>query len=571
MTVSSMPSTSRSRRRICLLLDTVQFAYQNELLLGVHEQCQKADLDLYCLSSGGIAAASASDSLYRLIGPKDYDGFIMSTGTMVHDESTDDLQAFLRKFGDTPTVSLSTAVPDIASVIIDNQSSVRELTKHLIEEHGKRRIGIVRVNSPEGEQRFEGYQEALFDHGIPLDPALVVMGEFTWESGEEAVRVLFDERKTGCDAIVGSNDWIAMGVMRALEERGIAVPSDVAVTGFDDVEDARFTDPPLTSVSQPVRELGVEATRLLLNLMRGERVPTIKPIRTKLKLRQSCGCGLPKSKGMGSLSPGWEGPASAVHEPSVERWANSMRRSSPRSTALLEGSWAEDLAKALDGDLASRSEDAFLAKVAQMVSFVEELHSVPEWHDVIQVLRASCVPRLHEDSQSWAKAETLFERAHLLIAATAERVQGQRRIELQDLLQVLNETSRAVRGLRDEQGVMRVFLTHLSRLGIPSFYVARAPRQPEPDGQSSLLLAYDAERGAQLLDAHPFRAGEWLPADLCPSKRHTVVVQPISFGEGTSGFCVAETGPSVGIVYETIREMLNTGLEVAYLRRQIQR
>jgi DNA-binding LacI/PurR family transcriptional regulator len=206
MTVSSTPKSSRNRRRICLLLDTAEFAYQNELLLGVHEQCRAADVDVYCLSGGGISAARAGQSLYDLVGPGDYDGIIMSTGTMVHDESTEELHAFLRRFGQTPTVSLSTAVPEIASVIVDNQTSVRELTKHLIETHGKRRIGFVRVNSPEGEQRFEGYQEALFDHGIPLDPALVVVGEFTWESGVRAVRVLFDERKANCDALVGSND-----------------------------------------------------------------------------------------------------------------------------------------------------------------------------------------------------------------------------------------------------------------------------------------------------------------------------------------------------------------------------
>jgi hypothetical protein len=167
------------------------------------------------------------------------------------------------------------------------------------------------------------------------------------------------------------------------------VPRDVAVTGFDDVEDARFADPPLTSVSQPVRELGVEAARLVLGMIVGERVPMVKPVHTKLKLRQSCGCGLPKSQGMGSLSPGWEGPASAHREPAVERWANTMRRASPRSIAQIEGSWAEDLASALDGDLSDRTEDAFLGQVAKVVGSIQELDSVPEWHDVIQVLRTA--------------------------------------------------------------------------------------------------------------------------------------------------------------------------------------
>lgn len=571
MPTTSRSTSGRSRSRICLLLDTVQFAYQNELLLGVHEQCLREGLDVYCLVGGGISGAGASDSIYRFVGPQSYDGVIMSTGTMVHEEAAEELDTFLRKFGDTPIVSLSTAVPAISSVIIDNVSSVRELTKHLIEVHGKRHIAFVRVNSPEGEQRFEGYQEALFDHGIAMDPNLVVTGEFTWEAGEEAVRVLFDERKIACDAIVGSNDWIAMGAMRALGERGLAVPLDIAVTGFDDVEDARFADPPLTSVSQPVRDLGVEATNLLVSLMRGERVPSVKPIRTKLKLRQSCGCGIPKSRGMGSLSPGWEGPASAIREPTIARWANAMRRSSPRSMVEREASWAEDLAKALDADLSGQTEDAFLARINQFLSDVDELDSVPEWHDVVLVLRASCVPRLRDDSLRWAKAESLFERAHLLVAAVAERVQGQRRFELQELLQLLNESSRGVKNLHEDQAVMRMLLTHLPRLRIPSFHVARAPEQPTPDAEARLVVAYDAVHGPRIAEEVPFCVGEWLPPGFGPSSRHTVIVQPVTFGGGGSGFCVAELGSTMGIVYESLREMLNAGLRNAHLLRQLRK
>ena len=569
MAATSTSTSGSRRKRICLLLDTVQFAYQNELLLGVHEQCLADGVDVYCLVGGRVTSGLSSDMLYAAIGPKDFDGVIMSTGTMVHEEAAAELNAFLSKFGDTPKVSLSTAVPEISSVIIDNVSSVRELTKHLIEVHGKRRIAFVRANNPEGDQRFEGYQEALFDHGIALDPELVVNGAFTWESGEEAVRVLFDERHVACDAIVGSNDWIAMGAMRAIGERGILVPRDIAVTGFDDIEDARFVDPPLTSVSQPVRDLGVEATRLLITLMRGEHASMVKPVRTKLKLRQSCGCGVPKSRGMGSLSPGWEGPASANQQPKAERWAKAMRRASPRSMTRREPAWAEDLAVALDTDLAARSEDAFLGKITQIVGSADDLDSVPEWHDVILVLRESCVALLHDDSQCWVKAESLFERAHLLIAAAAERIQGHRRFELQEMLQLLNEARREVKDLRDDQQVLRALAAHLPRLRIPRFYVARAAKPATPSSEAKLVVAYDAERGSRIVEGVTFRNGDWLPTSFAPSTRHTVIVQPVAFGGGSSGFCVAEVGSTMGIVYESIREMLDAGLRNAHLLRQI--
>jgi hypothetical protein len=179
-----------------------------------------------------------------------------------------------------------------------------------------------------------------------------------------------------------------------------------------------------------------------------------------------------------------------------------------------------------------------------------------------------CVPRLRDDSLRWAKAESLFERAHLIVAATAERVQGQRRIELQDMLKLLNDISRGTRALLEDEEVFRVLVAHMSRLKIPSFYLGRAPSPLAADGEARLLLAYDAEHGARLPEPVPFRAGQWLPPGYAPSRRHTVVAQLFSFGDGSHGFCVSELGPSVGILYESVREMINSGMQSAHLLRQ---
>src|SRR4029078_1888151 len=91
----------------------------------------------------------------------------------------------------------------------------------------------------------------------------MIRGDFRFSAGQEAVAQLFDPGGPGCDAIVATNYWMALAALEALRARGLRVPEDVAVVGFDDVEEARFTSPPLTTVRQAPRPLGIEAVPLV--------------------------------------------------------------------------------------------------------------------------------------------------------------------------------------------------------------------------------------------------------------------------------------------------------------------
>jgi len=178
-------------------------------------------------------------------------------------------------------------------VVVDNDLGMERAISHLIARHGHRRIAFVRgpLANVEAERRFAVYERVLAAHGIAYDPRLVTVGDFEEASGRDAIQTLFDERGLGgsIEAIVASNDLMAIGVMHGLEKRGVTVP-DVAVTGFDDVEECRYMRPQLTTVRQPLREQGREAVRMLLSMLRGERPPPTSVLPTELVIRSSCGC-----------------------------------------------------------------------------------------------------------------------------------------------------------------------------------------------------------------------------------------------------------------------------------------
>jgi LacI family repressor for deo operon, udp, cdd, tsx, nupC, and nupG len=137
-------------------------------------------------------------------------------------------------------------------------------------------------------ERFAGYREGLEAAGLPLEPELVIPGDYTLEAGSRAaLRLLAAPRRP--TAVFSSNDEMAIGLMRGLAEGGLRVPDDVSVAGFDDIEFAAVIDPPLTTVRQPRAELGRTAAAVLLDLMAGREAPARLRLGTELVVRASTG------------------------------------------------------------------------------------------------------------------------------------------------------------------------------------------------------------------------------------------------------------------------------------------
>jgi LacI family transcriptional regulator len=144
-------------------------------------------------------------------------------------------------------------------------------TEHLTS-LGHRRIGFV-AGPPAllcSRARLDGYRAALDAAGIPMDEALVRPGDFYHESGFIGAGELMDLREPPT-AVFAASDQMAFGVYEALRRRGLRVPDDVSVVGFDDLPEARWASPPLTTVRQPLTEMGMLAARTVLRLARGEQ------------------------------------------------------------------------------------------------------------------------------------------------------------------------------------------------------------------------------------------------------------------------------------------------------------
>jgi len=160
----------------------------------------------------------------------------------------------------------------VACVDADNRGGARQAVAHLVA-GGRRRIAA--IPGPQdmtvGLERHAGYLDGLAEAGLTADDSLVEPGDFSLDSGVRAAATLL-ERRPDLDAIFAASDAMAIGAMRSLRATGRSVPADVAVVGFEDSPSAAHTDPPLTTVHQPVEAMGREMVRLLLTRIAGADV-----------------------------------------------------------------------------------------------------------------------------------------------------------------------------------------------------------------------------------------------------------------------------------------------------------
>lgn len=171
----------------------------------------------------------------------------------------------------------------------DNYNGAYCATKYLIDKKHKQIAhitgGTVKFSS---KDRIRGYKKALEDAGIEVNKNLIVNSEFVENAGYEAAKKLFNGNSE-FSAILASNDKIAFGAIKAIQERGLKVPDDISVIGFDDIESSKYFNPPLTSMKMKLGEMADIATKSIVASIEGEMKPPINVVPVSLVERESCG------------------------------------------------------------------------------------------------------------------------------------------------------------------------------------------------------------------------------------------------------------------------------------------
>ncbi|HLZ95079.1 MAG TPA: LacI family DNA-binding transcriptional regulator [Candidatus Dormibacteraeota bacterium] len=263
---------------------------------GIDVAAQRRGFDVL-MSSVGFTDTNASRRISSLAGKAD--------GLILHDRMLS-ATAINRLAGSVPIVTLA-GRPGRGYMCVrcDNEAGMRALVRHLIKDHGYRSLGYVsgRSDSPDNLSRARALEEEAKRAGVSVQTGPEWQGNYSAAGGAKVITSLLDAGRKLPRAIVCANDQTALGVMHALARRGIRVPDEVAVTGFDDVPVARHLHPPLTTIRQPMQELGATAFDILYSKISSGKADQDVVLPVQLIVRESCGCKAHQTDGAASVKP----------------------------------------------------------------------------------------------------------------------------------------------------------------------------------------------------------------------------------------------------------------------------
>jgi DNA-binding LacI/PurR family transcriptional regulator/signal transduction histidine kinase/DNA-binding NarL/FixJ family response regulator len=285
---------------IALLGTNLYYEIPISIFRAARELTQEQNYRLLYFSGEAYRSSITSDIqaniLYNLISPRIADGMIIISNLLASFTSPSEFRECCLKFHPLPVVSLGMAIEGIPSVVLDNTAGMYDAVCHLIEVHHYSRIAFLSgpPQHPDVTERFAAFSRAMKTHGLVVEESLLLQGNFEYDSGTAAVRELLDIKGKipGRDvqAIVCCNDYMAATVMLELQRRGILIPEEIALAGFDDIQFTECLIPPLSTVHYPFDTLTAKATEILIRIIKGKTVPEVVSVSARFIPRRSCGC-----------------------------------------------------------------------------------------------------------------------------------------------------------------------------------------------------------------------------------------------------------------------------------------
>jgi DNA-binding LacI/PurR family transcriptional regulator len=561
----------------------LEFGYQTTIAGGVLKAAKNGGASVLCFV-GGVLGSPERGGLQRnhvfdLASSATVDGLVILSSTLVNYAGSDALARFVERYRVMPMCSIGETLPGMPSLFVDNDAGMRSVVEHLVVVHGYRRIAFIRgpLANAEADLRYRAYRGVLQAHGIASDDQLVFVGDYLPSSGRAAVAAWFDERHlsvSDIDAIVASNDHMAFGVLDALKERGIRVPSDVAVTGFDDVESARYSNPGLTTVRQPLEEQGREAVRVVLLALQRRAAQASESLRTELVVRGSCGCSGVSLRQTGPVTEGlllgFEATLVSRRQHMLAELVRAARGTLVHAGTNWEARLITAVADELRGDQPGAVEELFDGYVQGLID--RGLDTV-SCHELLDCLRREMLKCLRKDPEKRAQAEDLFQAVRLGIGRTTERVLGANRLRVEDWARQMSIVSAQLIGTFDLNDLRNAIVGSLPLLGIGACFVVLYDGQgpSAPTKFANLVLDFDARQAPRSGSGNQFATEELLPPEVLGDGNdlRNFLVTPLFFKKEILGYLVIEFDITQAFAYDAIRELIGAALKGAMLVRDV--
>ena len=456
--------------------------------------------------------------------------------------------------------SIGIELPGVPSLVLDNRPGMEAVVEHLIRGHGRRKIAFLAgtPENPEATARFEAYQAVLNRHGIAFEPRRIARGYFRANSAKVAMEEIFASG-VEIDAVVAANDEMATGAIDFLRKRGLRVPQDLPVTGFDDLVLARLGNPPLTTVAQQFEQVADWAVQAIEEQLAGRAVPPFTQIGARLVRRQSCGCGHNAYRS--------DSPDLPLHPPAAEvSLTEHLESLRPTLAGLLDTGFPDGTAAAAGLLDALRAELLGEGEAFQEAIF-RLLESTGADNERQQLLH-SAICYLREELRAWSSlpVERLLFDGLNLVALSTTTSQMQHRL-------LLDENYLRLLGVGEQASIAFDLASLRGALvkGLPSAGVRTAHLACVAGDAREVLRSVMCLRDGELLESDngDYPASQLVPPGaLTDDRRESLLVLPLAFENqllGVIAFSYADGNNG----YEAFRNEIAAALKSIRLREEL--
>lgn len=366
---------------VAVIASGIDEEYQQSILRGIHRYAAQHGVNIaHFIAFGGTLSNPKYDmgeyNIFELPNFDLFDGVILLSNTFPAEQG-ELLHRRIAQAG-IAAVSIDKDFGDCFYIGIRNASAMEQITRHLIEEHGVRRLNFISGpdENSESRERFDAFRRVLEEYGIPLEEDQIYRGTFRHKDGRLAVEAFLDSGREMPQAIVSANDAMAISAVLRLAESGISCPEDILVSGFDNTYNARNFYPKLTTVERPLMQSGALACELICRTAAGENPERVQELNAVPIFSESCGCADHEPEDINVFKK-----RSYQREGSIRR---DIARNNQMSCALVEcDSFAEYIQAVKSFVLRTRCEEFYLClndnwhtkQIAQDVGYTGALPS----------------------------------------------------------------------------------------------------------------------------------------------------------------------------------------------------
>jgi DNA-binding LacI/PurR family transcriptional regulator/signal transduction histidine kinase len=557
------------RRAIGFLVNDLVGSYQVACWTGIEEEAKARGWDLVCFAGGELGSSDQTKHMrnraFDMARSGGLDGLIILAPALGNRLSPTEVSTWLTDLQTLPMVSIGIELPGIPSILVDNEAGMRAMVEHVVAHHDRRHpfyLGGPELN-PEAVVRRSAYRKVLEARGLPVDPEREAVAEFDFGLGRDAVAA-FLARSRPLDCVIAANDEMALGALEALREAGIAVPGQVLVAGFDDIQEARVSSPALSTVRQPLERQGRTAVGMLARMIETGATPSTIRLPAQFVPRRSCACLDPMIVRTRQKPSEWSGGpdlrlGDVEHQMRIDRLLEDHVLTSGELTFPIQ------LAQCLEHDVSHPDSHRTVDLVETWArrldrpdpGHLQDFFSDLRWESIAAV--PTCEQR--------TELESVLHQLRLVGAQLGTQASAWEAMRQERWTRSFHETSARLITSFNVDSLVEELSGSIASLGIQSFYLLLT------EGPGKLRLRLSHTGGFR--DPIPVEGVVVAELDVMPEilvrcrSRQCFTVDPLFFGETDIGFVVFELTPRRGAMYDALRTQIAASLRGAQLAKEV--